>query len=114
MSPTIIFEADSPGLCIGGSGGSRIPTSVQQVALRILLDGDHPQTAINAPRIHHQASPNVLWQAGLPEASVAHLKKMGHDVRDSPFNAKVQAIVRRKGKLEAGADPGKGGVPAGK
>ena len=40
MSPTIIFdEANRPILCAGASGGSRIITATEQVALFVLLFG---------------------------------------------------------------------------
>src|SRR5690606_32561724 len=38
MSPTIVFDDEGPVLCIGASGGSRIPSAVEQVALGILRD----------------------------------------------------------------------------
>ena len=60
MSPTIILENGHPVLCIGASGGSRIVTATQQVALQHLLFDVPIDTAVAAPRVHHQGLPDTL------------------------------------------------------
>jgi gamma-glutamyltranspeptidase/glutathione hydrolase len=117
MTPTIAFKDGAPVLCVGGSGGSRIPTAVEQVALYVLRDGMHPAQAIAAPRLHHQADPPKVDARGLPEAMVNELKRRGHDVQATQWAAHVQAIRIHAGperKLDAASDEHKGGVPAGK
>jgi gamma-glutamyltranspeptidase / glutathione hydrolase len=112
-----VFQNGEPVLCVGGSGGSRIPTAVEQVALYVLRDNMHPLQAISAPRLHHQADPPKVDARGLPDALVAELKRRGHDVQSAQWGANVQAIRIRAGearKLEAGSDETKGGAPAGK
>jgi gamma-glutamyltranspeptidase/glutathione hydrolase len=116
MSPTLVFEGDQPVLCVGGSGGSRIPTAVEQVALYVLEDGMHPTAAAAAPRLHHQADPERVDVRGLPEPLVQALKQRGHNVATANFSAHVQAIrIGAPGpqRLLAGSDPNKGGEPRG-
>jgi gamma-glutamyltranspeptidase / glutathione hydrolase len=116
MSPTLVFEADQPVLCVGGSGGSRIPTAVEQVALYVLLDDLHPTAAADAPRLHHQAEPERVEARGLPEPVMQALKQRGHNVTTANFSAHVQAIrigAPGPARLLAGSDPNKGGEPRG-
>lgn len=116
MSPTIVLRDGEPVLCVGGSGGSRIPTAVEQVALYVLHDGMHPAQAIAAPRLHHQLEPEQVDVRGVPEASVRALEARGHRVNPSDNAAQVQAIQIVRGPeraLLAGSDPGKGGEPRG-
>ena len=121
MSPTIVLDAQGrPVLCIGGSGGSRIVTAVEQVALNILQLHMDVGAAVSAPRVHHQADPNVFNSeniAPLPANALAALLARGH--RHAPIRniAIVQAIhiehTQRGRLLHAAADARKGGVPAG-
>ncbi len=113
MVPSIVFEGDKPVLCIGGSGGSRIPTAVEQVALYVLKDGMHPVQAVAAPRVHHQADPGQAEVKGVSPAVRDELVKRGHKVVDTQWSAQVQAIHIVDGRLEAASDPGKGGEPRG-
>jgi gamma-glutamyltranspeptidase/glutathione hydrolase len=113
MAPSIVFKDEKPVLCIGGSGGSRIPTTVEQVALYILKDGLHPQQAVAAPRVHHQADPQQAEVKGMPPLVKEELIKRGHKVVETQWSAQVQAIHIVDGRLEAASDPGKGGEPRG-
>ncbi len=116
MTPTIVFKNGAPVLCIGGSGGSRIITAVEQVALGVLVDGLHPARAIEAPRVHHQASPPMVDARDLSAATYEQLVLRGHALRPMGFSANVQAIaIGESGpaRLKAGSDPRKGGEPRG-
>jgi gamma-glutamyltranspeptidase/glutathione hydrolase len=118
MSPTLVFHGGTPVLCIGGSGGSRIPTAVEQVALYALKDGLHPAEAVVAPRLHHQVEPERVDARDLPPAAERELVARGHAVTAAQFSAHVQAIklvTREDGTraLEAASDPAKGGEPRG-
>ncbi len=108
-------------MCIGASGGSRIVTATQQVAMNALLLGMDAGEAIVAPRVHHQASPNQLRSetfAELPAETIAALTARGH-VHEPIHNvATVQLIhILRAGgtrRLHAAGDPRKSGRPAGR
>lgn len=116
MSPTIVLQNGEPVLCVGGSGGSRIPTAVEQVALYVLQDGLHPAQAVVAPRVHHQADPEQVDARDVPAAVLAELAARGHKTVTTQWSAQVQAIRIVRGaepRLEAASDPGKGGEPRG-
>lgn len=116
MSPTIVMKDDAPVLCVGASGGSRIITAVAQVALYVLRGGLHPDQAVAAPRIHHQAHPSSLQVRGLTEEDLAGLRARGHEIENMRYSASVQAIaIDRDAErpLRAASDPSKGGEPAG-
>jgi gamma-glutamyltranspeptidase/glutathione hydrolase len=119
MSPTIVFEDGKPVLCVGASGGSRIVTATQQVAMNILLHGMNAGDAVAAPRIHHQGVPEALRvETVAPLDSVLQdaLRAMGHQIEPMHNIATVQAIqIEQSGNrmLRAASDPRKGGRPAG-
>jgi gamma-glutamyltranspeptidase/glutathione hydrolase len=119
MAPTIVFDGDLPSLCVGGSGGTRIVTSVTQAAWRAVVLHQPVGEAVAHPRIHQAATPDTLSaEAATPEAVLAALRARGHTVEPLRFGAIVQAIriVRTPTgvTLEAASDPRKGGRPAGR
>jgi gamma-glutamyltranspeptidase/glutathione hydrolase len=119
MSPTIVLDDGKPVLCVGASGGSRIVTATQQVAMNVLLFDMDAGRAVDAPRIHHQGFPEKLrvetarpLDADLQEA----LRARGHTIDPIRNVATVQAIEivqSPKRALYAASDPRKGGQPAG-
>jgi gamma-glutamyltranspeptidase len=116
MAPTIVLQNGEPVLCIGGSGGSRIPTAVEQVALYVLQDGQHPAQAVVGPRVHSQAEPEQVEARDVPAATLAELTARGHKTTTTAWSAQVQAIRIVAGaerRLDAASDPGKGGQPRG-
>jgi gamma-glutamyltranspeptidase/glutathione hydrolase len=120
MSPTIVLERNEPVLCVGASGGSRIVTATQQVAMRVLLHGMDAGEAVAAPRIHHQGVPESLRVERIapldPELQDA-LRANGHEIEPIHNVANVQAIQIERSparRLVAASDPRKGGRPAGR
>jgi gamma-glutamyltranspeptidase/glutathione hydrolase len=119
MSPTIVFEGTEPVLCAGASGGSRIVTATQQVAMNVLLHGMSTADAVAAPRIHHQGTPDSLRierMAPLEDDWVTALEERGHRIEPINNVANVQAIhidLSDGRRLHAASDPRKGGRPAG-
>lgn len=121
MSPTIVIGQGGPALCIGASGGSRIVTATQQVAMNQLLFGISPQDALEGPRIHHQAAPNQLRTeevSPLDADRLAALVARGH-VHEPIHNVATVQLIRIRGvgearRLIAASDPRKGGRPAGR
>jgi gamma-glutamyltranspeptidase/glutathione hydrolase len=119
MSPTIVFEDGKPDLCIGASGGSRIVTATEQVALDVLVFGMDVGPAVAAPRIHHQGIPRSLrveTLAPLDAALQEALRQRGHSIQPIHNVANVQAIEIEQlptRSLHAASDPRKGGRPAG-
>jgi gamma-glutamyltranspeptidase/glutathione hydrolase len=82
MTPTIVMKDGKPLLIVGTPGGSRIITTVLQIIVNVLDYGMDLQTAVDAPRIHHQWLPDTL--AGEPLAISDPAKKslmsMGYEV----------------------------------
>jgi gamma-glutamyltranspeptidase/glutathione hydrolase len=120
MSPTIVLEGGDPALCVGASGGSRIVTATQQVAMNVLLHGMTAGEAVAAPRIHHQGVPEELRTEEVaplrPELRNA-LRAFGHRIEPIHNVANVQTIrIERtpEHRLDAASDPRKGGRPAGR
>ncbi|MEM8607511.1 MAG: gamma-glutamyltransferase [Myxococcota bacterium] len=120
MSPTIVFKDGLPVLCVGASGGSRIVTATEQVAMNALLFGEDTAQAVAQPRIHHQGRPEKLRVekvAPLDTGLQDSLSKRGHTIDPIHNVANVQAIeISREPSLtlQAVSDPRKGGSPAGK
>ena len=119
MSPTIVLQDGKPALCVGASGGSRIVTATQQVAMNILVHGMNASEAVSAPRIHHQGVPDALrveTVAPLDSALQDALRARGHQIETIHNVANVQAIQIERSperRLHAASDPRKGGKPAG-
>lgn len=116
MAPTIVTAAGRPVLLVGGSGGPRIITGSLHVILNSLRFGMRADSAVAAPRFHHQWRPDVVRvERNLDGAIVAGLVQHGHTVklyRSSP--GIIQVVDCRNGLLFGASDPRKGGKPAGR
>jgi gamma-glutamyltranspeptidase/glutathione hydrolase len=114
MTPTIVLDGGRPVLALGGSGGTRIATGVTQVLLASLVFGRSLAEATADPRFETPAMGGLWIERGAPEALVADLRRRGEVVDDSKPNfSAVQAVAIDEAdgarRLEAGADPRKGG-----
>jgi gamma-glutamyltranspeptidase/glutathione hydrolase len=113
MTPTIILnEGGKPWLVLGSPGGPTIITSVVQVISNIVDFGYHLNWAVAAPRLHHQAQPDLLYHepAGLDAVTRTELVRMGHQLQARDFIGDVHALLRRPdGAWEAYSDPRRGG-----
>jgi gamma-glutamyltranspeptidase/glutathione hydrolase len=113
MTPTIVVRDGRAEFVVGASGGPRIISATAQVLLNWSRFELSAAAAVDAPRIHHQWSPNVLEVESirLPVAQLVHL---GHTLKLRADSAVVQATARtREGRLEGASDRRKGGRPAG-
>src|SRR5678815_1587869 len=61
MTPTILLKDGRLFMTVGAPGGSRISTAVMQVILNVVDFGMNIQDAIDAPRVHHQWLPCLLY-----------------------------------------------------
>lgn len=117
--PTIIEKDGQVEMVLGGSGGSRIFSSVLQTIFNFVLWGMDLSESIEAPRIHHQLLPKELSvETGYSNKTLAGLLGRGHQVSWIDIDlgiAEVQAIAvgggrgRRK-RIWAASDSRKGGV----
>jgi gamma-glutamyltranspeptidase/glutathione hydrolase len=114
MTPTIVTKKGRPVLVLGGSGGPTIISGVLQILLDVLDFHMVPDRAMAIPRIHEQASPDVVAvEAAMPQSTRAALGQMGYKVREVPQLGAVSAIVIQPGTLRGAGDPRKGGAAAG-
>jgi gamma-glutamyltranspeptidase/glutathione hydrolase len=114
MTPTLLFDGDHAVACVGGSGGPRIISNVVQVLLDMFVFGLDVGAAIDAPRLHHQWTPDRLIVEPTVSAEVRKaLAGKGHHVEVSDEETAIQGIrVRPDGTIEAASDPRKFGKPA--
>ncbi len=116
MTPTIVLREGRLRYVLGTPGGGRIMNTVLQVLLN-LIDHKLPlETAIAAPRIHHQWKPEELGyeRLALSEDVRQRLVQMGHKLAAKPVTfCQVAAIeVRSDGMRVAVQDPRSGGSAA--
>ena len=83
MTPTIVVKDGKPFMVIGTPGGTTIITTVMQVICNVIDFGMNIQEAIDAPRIHHQWSPDVTYyeKHGLSFDTVEKLEAMGQKLQ---------------------------------
>jgi gamma-glutamyltranspeptidase/glutathione hydrolase len=109
MAPTIVLRDGKPFLVLGSPGGARIITIVLQVALNMLEYGMTPQQAVDAPRIHDQGLPDVLFAEpfALSPDTQALLQGMGYRVGvQRPWGAaELIAVGPTAGAAGAGSTP---------
>jgi gamma-glutamyltranspeptidase/glutathione hydrolase len=114
MSPTIVLNENGVEMVLGAAGGPTIISSTVQVLLDALLFGQDAQTAENAPRLHHQWSPDLLYyEPDFPPTAVASLRAKGHKMLTRAKIGKVNLVIRRPTGLQAAPEPRSGGAPAG-
>ncbi|KAF0497163.1 gamma-glutamyltranspeptidase [Gigaspora margarita] len=119
--PTIIENEDGEvELIVGGSGGTRILTSVLQVLTNVYDFDMDVLSAVNAPRVHQQLLPNVLeMDSGFDYNVINDLLKIGHiiqlhNVYDRRYAGVVQIVRKFKnGTIHAASDFRKNGLAAG-
>ena len=109
MTPSIVIDSSGQvQLVLGTPGGPTIITTVSEVILNVV---DHRMSlgaAVAAPRIHHQALPDVTHyeRGGLSQATVDALRAMGHVIE--PWGGRqgtVAAIQKTAGGWVGVADP---------
>ena len=106
MTPTIVFKNKKPYLVLGSPGGSRIITTVLQVALNVLEHDMSVKQAVVSPRVHHQWLPDVLlMEEGFSPDTIEILEDLGHTIRPSRTMGSVQAIISKEKYFYGAADP---------
>lgn len=135
MTPTIVLEpvrgrTDTPDggvpntgaqryrplLITGARGGPRIITAVFQVLSNVVDYDMELAAAVNAPRIHHQHLPDILYYEpdGLMEWQIRALRALGHTVEPrSGTIGNAPSIVKRDDRWLGTPDPRSGGLAAG-
>jgi len=114
MTPIIVVKQDKPVLTAGGSGGPTITTGVLQVALAVLDFHSSAEEAVANPRVHEQATPDVVViEQAMPQTTRDALDQMHYRLRVVPNLGAVNAITIAPGNLHGAFDPRKGGGASG-
>lgn len=84
MCPTIIMDENGDvQMIIGASGGLKIPTSIAQVIVRYLYLNETLYDSIQAPRFHHQLTPDVfVYEEGFDNIVRRKLARKGHFTKE--------------------------------
>ncbi|KAK3550143.1 hypothetical protein QTP86_021080 [Hemibagrus guttatus] len=116
MCPAILLDKNNKvKLVVGGSGGTKITTSVALVILNSLFFNYDLKKAVSDPRIHHQLNPAfTMLEPNFDTAVIEGLVKKNHLIEVlTSIGAVVQAILQEENHLYAESDPRKGGYAAG-
>ena len=106
MTPTIIFKNNEPYMVFGSPGGSRIITTVLQVALNVMDHDMNIAQAVHSPRIHHQWLPEILMiESGFGPDTERLLTEKGYKLYPSSTMGSVQAIMKDGDYFYGSADP---------
>jgi gamma-glutamyltranspeptidase / glutathione hydrolase len=115
MAPTIVMDPSGQVLMVvGGRGGPRIITAVVQAIVNVIDHRMPLADAMGAPRIHHQALPDVLdyEKGGVPADVVAALQAMGYKTQPGGTGS-LTALGRTAKGWQGMFDPRKHGLAAG-
>lgn len=95
MSPTIVTKDGKLAMVLGTPGGSHIPTGVLQVLINMIDHGMTVTEAVNAPRIHAQWLPDVIYYEprSLSAETMAALTGYGHKLEPMDYWNQVAAIL---------------------
>jgi gamma-glutamyltranspeptidase/glutathione hydrolase len=118
MTPVIVFADGEPWFATGSPGGSRIITAVLQMIVNVIDHGMNLAEAADAPRMHHQWFPDVLFlEPGFSPDTIRLLQQRGHVVQQSQNSSgSTQSVEYRDGVFRGASDtrrPGAGSVAPG-
>jgi gamma-glutamyltranspeptidase/glutathione hydrolase len=116
MAPTIVLDGKGElFMVLGSRGGTRIITQIFQVVSNVADHRMDLAEAVAAPRMHHQASPDILGvePRGFLPGVLDSLRRLGHSVDSLLPGGDVEAIMRVGGRLVGVSDPRSGGGGAG-
>jgi len=108
MTPTIVLRDGKPFMLTGSPGSATIISSTLESFLNVVDFGMNMQQAVNAPRLHQQWYPDVVYagQGLLTPQSQQALEAMGY--RFESFSGGAVEAIRRNpatGLLEGANDP---------
>lgn len=106
MTPTIVKHNGENFLVTGSPGGSRIITTTLQVLMNVIDHDMNIQSAVSAPRMHHQWLPDeIRVEAGFSPDTLSLLEQRGHTISQQSAMGAAQSIMIRDGMFYGGADP---------
>ena len=95
MTPTIVLKNDKPYIIIGSPGGSTIITVVLQVIMNCIDFNMNIARAIEAPRIHNQWYPDVVYteKFALSNDVIKNLMKMGYRIANITRKFRILGVA---------------------
>ena len=95
MAPTIVLHDGAVRMVLGSPGGPRIITAVVQTILNMLDFGMNAQQAVNAPRLHQQWLPDVLYAEPFAVSPDTRdlLERMGYKIKEQHPSGAVELIA---------------------
>lgn len=108
MTPTIVEKKGKLYMVVGTPGGTTIITSVFQNIVNVLNHRMGMQESVSAKRFHHQWLPDAIMaeKGAFSDETRKALEAKGHKITEVGGIGRVDAIlVKKKRKLEGGADP---------
>lgn len=116
--PGFVMRDGVPEMSFGVMGGPMQAQGHVQMVTRMMVHGQSPQAASDAPRWRFVEGHEVAVESTMPDATVAALEAMGHKItREAPDNSfgfgGAQLIRRYKDGYVAGSDHRKDGQAVG-
>jgi gamma-glutamyltranspeptidase/glutathione hydrolase len=108
MTPTIVLKDGKPFILTGSPGSATIISTTMQSILNVVDFGMNMQQAVNAPHIHMQWYPDVVYVGPglLTPESKRQLEAMGYTLEDRSLGVLESILVDpRTGMLEGASDP---------
>ncbi|HEY0183609.1 MAG TPA: gamma-glutamyltransferase [Rhodopila sp.] len=95
MAPTIVLKDGRVVMALGSPGGPRIITAIVQTILNVIDYGMDAQEAVDAPRLHHQWLPDVLYAEpfALSPDTKTLLEEMGYRLQEQRPSGAVALIA---------------------
>jgi gamma-glutamyltranspeptidase / glutathione hydrolase len=106
MAPTIVLKNGSVEMVAGSPGGPRIITATLETILNVIEYGMNAQEAVDAPRLHHQWLPDLLFAEpfALSPDTRALLEEMGYVIQEQkPWGAVALIAAGAAKDTRAGA-----------
>jgi gamma-glutamyltranspeptidase/glutathione hydrolase len=108
MAPTIVLKDGSVRMVLGSPGGPRIITAIVETILNVIDYGMDAQQAVDAPRLHHQWLPDVLYAEpfALSPDTRDLLQRMDYHIQVQKPSGAVELITSGTMETKRSASPG--------
>ncbi len=98
MTPVLVVRDGRPVLCLGGSGGRRIPNAAFEVLARFLTRREPLRESVQAPRMHTTGTADLELESRWPEGEKAALASMGYKIKTAA-SAVISAVAVEDGRI---------------
>jgi gamma-glutamyltranspeptidase / glutathione hydrolase len=107
MAPSIVLKDGAVKIVVGSTGGPRIISATLETILNVIDYGMNAQEAVDAPRLHHQWQPDVLFAEpfALSPDTRTMLQRMGHRIEEQRRWGAVALIAAGRAAAEPGVAP---------